>query len=136
MTVERNDLRRDGGTQDLRAFLALLILLTPALVTAQGRGLTLEQRVQRVEDELAITRILIDYAATQDARDYDAYAALFAKDGEWINGKSVYKGRAAIRKLLVEHGQLSHHLEPADRSSRRSCDGALSTSADPAWRQR
>ena len=61
---------------------------------------TLEERLQRVEDELAIQRVLVEYAATQDARDYDGYAALFAREGEWINGKSVHKGRAAIRKLL------------------------------------
>jgi uncharacterized protein (TIGR02246 family) len=69
---------------------------------AQAVAPTLEQRLQRVEDELAIRRILVDYAATQDARDYDGYAALFAREGEWVNGKSVYKGPAAIRKLLVD----------------------------------
>src|SRR5690349_2056439 len=72
-----------------------------AVAQAQGSGLTVEQRLRRLEDEAAIRRILIDYAATQDARDYDAYAALFAKDGECVNGKSVYKGRPAIRQLLV-----------------------------------
>jgi uncharacterized protein (TIGR02246 family) len=72
-----------------------------AVAQAQAGGLTVEQRLQRLEDEAAIRRILIDYAATQDARDYDGYAALFAKDGEWRNGKTVYKGRPAIRQLLV-----------------------------------
>lgn len=80
-----------------------LVSVMPQLAVAQAQasGLTVEQRLQRLEDEAAIRRILIDYAATQDARDYDAYAALFAKDGEWVNGKSVYKGRPAIRQLLV-----------------------------------
>lgn len=68
---------------------------------AQNRGLTVEQRLQRVEDELAIRRVLVDYSATQDARDYAAYAALFARDGEWVNGRNVYKGRDAIQKMLV-----------------------------------
>lgn len=77
------------------------LALAPALALAQTNNLTLEQRLQRVEDELAIRRILVDYAATQDARDYDAYAALFAKEGEWVNGKTVYKGREAIKKMLV-----------------------------------
>jgi uncharacterized protein (TIGR02246 family) len=86
--------------------LAALSVMTPALVVAQAvaqtSGLTLEQRLQRVEDELAIRRVLIDYAATQDARDYAAYAALFAKNGEWVNGKTVHKGREAIHKMLVD----------------------------------
>lgn len=83
------------------ALAAVLTIAMPVLAMAQAAGLSVEQRLQRLEDEAAIRRILVDYAATQDARDYDAYAALFAKDGEWVNGKSVYKGRPAIRQLLV-----------------------------------
>lgn len=63
---------------------------------------TLEQRLQRVEDELAIRRVLVDYSATQDAKDYDAYASLFAREGEWVNGRTVHKGREAIHKMLVD----------------------------------
>jgi ketosteroid isomerase-like protein len=81
---------------------AVTALLVPATADAQAVTLTLEQRLQRVEDELAIRRVLVDYASTQDARDYPAYAALFAKDGEWVNGKTVHKGRAAIQKMLVD----------------------------------
>lgn len=86
------------------ASLAVLVLalLAPAIGVAQANALTLEQRLQRVEDELAIRRVLVDYAATQDARDYSGYSALFAKDGEWVNGKTVHKGRAAIHKMLVD----------------------------------
>jgi uncharacterized protein (TIGR02246 family) len=81
--------------------LAVLAALMPAFAAAQTTGLTVEQRLRRVEDELAIQRVLIDYAARQDARDYPAYAALFAKEGEWVSGKNVYKGRDAILKMLV-----------------------------------
>jgi len=83
------------------AVVVLLATLTPGLAAAQTNGLTIEQRLQRVEDELAIRRVLVDYAATQDARDYAGYAALFASDGEWVNGNRVYKGRDAIVKMLV-----------------------------------
>jgi uncharacterized protein (TIGR02246 family) len=81
--------------------LAVLAIMTPAFALAQTSSLTIEQRLQRVEDELAIGRILVDYAARQDARDYTGYAALFAKNGEWVNGKNAYKGREAILKMLV-----------------------------------
>jgi uncharacterized protein (TIGR02246 family) len=80
----------------------LPLLGVPVPGVAQSSRLTIEQRLQRVEDELAIRRILVDYSATQDARDYAGYAALFAKDGEWVNGKSVHKGREAIQKMLVD----------------------------------
>lgn len=86
-------------------FRALLAALAAAFALAalaqQGNGLTVEQRLQRVEDELAIRRLLVDYSATQDARDYAGYAALFAKDGEWVNGRTVHKGREAIHRMLV-----------------------------------
>jgi len=61
----------------------------------------LEQRLQHVEDVLAIQRVLIDYPTTQDAHDYAGYAALFAREGEWVNGSNVYQGPEAIQKMLV-----------------------------------
>jgi uncharacterized protein (TIGR02246 family) len=82
--------------------LTALAAVIPGLVVAQTSGPTIEQRLQRVEDELAIHRVLVDYAATQDARDYAGYAALFAKNGEWVNGKNVHKGREAIIKMLTD----------------------------------
>lgn len=81
--------------------LVALAVVMPALAVAQASGLTVEQRLQRVEDELAIGRVLVEYSARQDARDYAGYAALFARNGEWVNGKNVYKGRDAILKMLV-----------------------------------
>jgi uncharacterized protein (TIGR02246 family) len=81
----------------MKFILTALALVMPALAVGQ----TLEQRLQRVEDELAIRRVLVDYSATQDAKDYEGYAALFAKNGEWVNGKTVHKGREAILKMLI-----------------------------------
>jgi uncharacterized protein (TIGR02246 family) len=85
-------------------FSGLLVLaaVLPAFAMAQTSGPSIEQRLRRVEDELAIQRILVDYSARQDARDYAGYAALFAKNGEWVNGKNAYKGREAILKMLVD----------------------------------
>lgn len=84
----------------------IILLLVPAwqVLAAEesSTGTSLEQRLRRVEDELAIRRVLVEYSATQDARDYAGYAALFARNGEWVNGKNVYKGREAILKMLVD----------------------------------
>ncbi len=82
--------------------LLALLLAMPLAGHAQSSGPTIEQRLRRVEDELAIRQVLVDYAATQDAHDYAGYAALFARDGEWVSGKSVHKGREAIQKMLVD----------------------------------
>jgi uncharacterized protein (TIGR02246 family) len=85
-----------------RAVMAVALLALPGTVAAQGAtGRTVEQRLQRAEDEIAIERLLIDYAATLDARDYAAYAALFTPDGEWVNGDAARKGRPAIEAMLA-----------------------------------
>jgi len=86
----------------LQGMFALLAAGLPAAVLCAAAPGTIEQRLQKLEDELAIRRVLVDYSATQDARDYAGYAALFAREGEWVNGRTVHKGRDAIYKMLVD----------------------------------
>lgn len=76
------------------------IMLSPAAALAQTR-LTAEQRVERAEADLAIRRILVEYAWLLDHRDVEGYANLFAKDGQWVNGNIVRKGHEEIRQLLL-----------------------------------
>lgn len=58
-------------------------------------------RVRRLEDLLAIHQLFIDYGRYLDAGDVDAYASLFAEDGEVLLGPlGRAKGRAAIRELM------------------------------------
>jgi len=42
----------------------------------------------RTEDRAAIHGLLVDYGRTLDARDFDGFAALFAKDGVYVAGGS------------------------------------------------
>lgn len=79
-----------------RWFLAAALAALPVTATAQS----IEARLARVEGILAIERILVDYAAFLDGRDYDRYADLFTPDGEWTNSGGARKGRAAIRAML------------------------------------
>lgn len=59
-----------------------------------------ERRLQRVEDEAAITRLLLEYGRTLDARDFAAYSRLFAKEGEWKGALGSYRGPAAIQAAM------------------------------------
>jgi uncharacterized protein (TIGR02246 family) len=87
----------------LAALLCLQATIAIAASPAPGSDVaSLEQRLRKVEDQLAIQRVLVEYSARQDAKDYAGYAALFARDGEWVNGQNVYKGREAILKMLVD----------------------------------
>lgn len=83
-----------------KPIIAALLLLGPTVAHAAPANLTLAQRVQRMEDESDIRRMLIEYGAFLDAKDYAAYAALFAEDGEWIGGFGRFTGPAAIRQML------------------------------------
>lgn len=69
-----------------------------ALLDQQRDALELvEARLRRVEDEAAIQRLLLEYGRTLDARDFAAYSALFAADGEWKGAMGTYKGPQQIR---------------------------------------
>src|SRR5688572_715826 len=72
-------------------------------VPAMAQAPTLEQRVQRMEDESTIRRMLIEYGAFLDAKDYRSYAALFASDGVWHGGFGSFTGPAAIEAMLTEN---------------------------------
>jgi len=84
----------------IRWFLAAALAAAPVPLAAQAAPDSVEARMQRVEDNLAIRRILVDYAAFLDGRDFDAYVALFTPDGEWTNSAGSHKGQAAIRQML------------------------------------
>jgi len=99
-----------------RALLTATILsLTPfglsSAAQAEKGTLTIEQRLQRVEDELAIKRIITEYAVRLDARDLDGYIDLFAKDGAWQIGDTIRRGHDEIRAMLLPtYGNLD--IEP------------------------
>ena len=82
----------------IRWIIAAALLAAPVPVLAQA---TLEQRVERMEDESTIRRMLIEYGAFLDAKDYHAYAALFAPDGVWQGGFGTFTGPAAIEAMLT-----------------------------------
>lgn len=58
-----------------RALIALLLVAAPA---AAQRNET--------ADRAAIHKLLVDYGATLDARDFDGFGKLFAKDGIYAGG--------------------------------------------------
>src|SRR5690606_4823378 len=86
-----------------RVVLAVGLVSAGALVLAQSNRSTLEERLQKVEDILAVQRVLLDYAVHLDARDIDGYVGLFTEDGIWQLGDSAdtaRRGHAEIRAML------------------------------------
>ena len=62
----------------------------------------LEERLRALEDREEIHRLLLAYATALDARDMEAYAALFARAGEWIGGTGYGRTPEGIRSMLEE----------------------------------
>ena len=63
----------------------------------------LEARIQRLEDVEAIGRVLTDYGRLVDARDWKAFADLYAEDGgTWSGGFGMAVGRTAIYEMMTK----------------------------------
>ncbi|WP_138844330.1 nuclear transport factor 2 family protein [Rhodococcus pyridinivorans] len=80
----------------------------------------LEQRLKRVEDQLAITDLLASYGPLVDSGDADATAALWTEDGEYDVPGLHMRSREDIRSMvksdshrkLIESGS-THFIGPA-----------------------
>lgn len=80
----------------------------------------LERRLQRIEDERAIERLLASYGPLVDAGDADATAALWATDGSYDVEGWAMRGRGEVADMvrsdahqkLIGRGS-AHFLGPA-----------------------
>ena len=91
-------------------------------MTAKGPGMTaaspdsleaLAVRVRRIEDELAIRRVILTYGPAADAGLTALAASLWVGDGQydWDGGKVPYEGRSAIQGMLdgdTHQGLIAH----------------------------
>jgi uncharacterized protein (TIGR02246 family) len=73
-------------------------LVAAATATPQS----LEARIQRIDDRMAIEQLLMEYGRAVDNRDFAAFAALFADDGEWKGAQGSYRGPQEIRKSMEQ----------------------------------
>ncbi|MBJ7356143.1 nuclear transport factor 2 family protein [Nocardioides sp.] len=80
----------------------------------------LEERVRRVEDELAITRLVASYGPLVDAGEAEAVAGLWAQDGQYDVEGWQMTSREDIRAMVESDGHqgligggCSHFLGPA-----------------------
>ena len=69
-------------------------------VAATAAPPSLEARIQRIDDRMAIEQLLMEYGRAVDDRDFAAFAALFTEDGEWKGAQGSYRGSKEIRKSM------------------------------------
>jgi uncharacterized protein (TIGR02246 family) len=85
------------------AGLATLIglFVGPGLVAAStATPQSLEARIQRIDDRMAIEQLLMEYGRAVDNRDFAAFGALFAEDGEWKGAQGSYRGPKQIQASM------------------------------------
>ena len=70
---------------------------------------SLEQRLKQFEDKAEIEQLLLDYGRHLDARDFAAYASLFAQDGEWVGGFGKVAGPANIKAFMEKRKPVWRH---------------------------
>jgi hypothetical protein len=90
----------------MNRYIALTLLawlpLFPLAASAQASLEALTQRLQVLEDKEQIRTLLLDYGRHLDARDWDAFAALFAADGgAWNGGMGIARGQDEIRAMMI-----------------------------------
>jgi uncharacterized protein (TIGR02246 family) len=89
------------------------------MTTLEQRVEDLTRRVQALEDELAIHRLIVRYGVAADVGDAEAAAATFADDGTYDVDVGVMRGRAAITAMLRSErhqamvGRCAHQIGPA-----------------------
>ena len=66
-----------------------------------GEKLTLEARLQRLQDESEIRRRLQDYMPLLRNRDWDHYTLMFSKDAQIVMDEGTRHGRADIRERMA-----------------------------------
>ena len=82
-----------------RLTIVCVLLLVSAMAPAAQTG-SLESQLRRLQDKDEIQQLLLDYGRHLDSRDFGAYAALFAADGEWVGGFGTVKGRPEIKAFM------------------------------------
>jgi uncharacterized protein (TIGR02246 family) len=88
-----------SGLTALPAALLWLLASNPA-AAATPTPHSLEARIQRIDDRMAIEQLLMEYGRAVDNRDFAAFGALFTDDGEWKGAQGSYRGPKQIRDSM------------------------------------
>jgi uncharacterized protein (TIGR02246 family) len=75
-----------------------------------------EKDTVRIKDRMAIEQLMWDYIRALDSGNAEAYAALFAPDGQFGRGDKAVKGREALIKMMKDSAQ---QLEAAKKSGKK-----------------
>jgi uncharacterized protein (TIGR02246 family) len=86
----------------IRFLWVVALLAVTAIVPFVSRADDATDRLRHLEDREAIRELLIAYGRTLDARDFEGFARLFARDAEYVGGGGMgaVRGPEAIAAAL------------------------------------
>ena len=68
-------------------------------------SLAADKDIVRAQDRIEIEQLMWRYIHVLDSGNAEAYAALFAPDGQFGRGATAVKGREALKKMIADAGQ-------------------------------
>ena len=68
-------------------------------------SLAAEKDLVRAQDRVEIEQLMWNYIRALDSGNAEAYAALFAPDGQFGRGANAVKGREALKKMVLDARQ-------------------------------
>jgi hypothetical protein len=84
-----------------KAAIAVVVLVIAALLGYEAAAAKNNAQSQ-AEDRAQINKLMWNYGRALEGQNADAYAALYAPDGQFGTGPNAYRGRQAIKKMFVE----------------------------------
>jgi uncharacterized protein (TIGR02246 family) len=87
---------------NIRLIVFSALVLVAFVVSA---SLAADKDLVRAQDRVEIERLMWNYIRALDSGNAEAYAALFAPDGQFGRGATAVKGREALKKMVSDAGQ-------------------------------
>jgi uncharacterized protein (TIGR02246 family) len=87
----------------VRRFVVLSVFVFMAMVVSAS--FASEEVPLRAQDRVEIEKLMWDYIQALDSGNAEAYAALFAPDGQFGRGESAVRGRDALKKMMLDAGK-------------------------------
>jgi uncharacterized protein (TIGR02246 family) len=81
--------------------------------------LAAEKDLVRAQDRVEIERLMWRYIQALDSGNAEAYAALFAPDGQFGRGATAIKGREALKKMVADARQKLDADKKSDKKPAR-----------------
>jgi uncharacterized protein (TIGR02246 family) len=82
-----------------------VVLSVFVFMTVVSASFASEKVPLRAQDRVEIEKLMWDYIQALDSGNAEAYAAVFAPNGQFGRGESAVKGRDALKKMMLDAGQ-------------------------------